>query len=430
MILHLISCTPTAPTPPDVVPVDSLALIRNAFKPAAACQSCHPNHYQEWQGSMHAYAFTDPVFFALNDIGQGRSGNKLDQFCIKCHSPVAPLLKEAPPGFDPAALSEIVKDGISCESCHRLKSATRGKGIDSFHLEDTRYGPISDPVENSFHTSVGSRDYKLSGFCSACHDVINENGLRVEQTSTEWDKSEYAIMSTECQDCHMPAYQGQAATGGPVRTVHRHNFTGVDVPLTPFPGREDTIEQVRQLLENSVTMDVDMPAPDANGETRITVHVRNDFTGHNIPTGTIFERQMWLHVSVIDIESTGEHLLQSGHLDMNGDLFDHHSEFVKNGALPADSLLTLFNGTPLKNGVEIPFFWEADSVINRSIPAFQTRTAVYPVSGLVRGKYFVLVRLRFRSFPPWLLREIGQPALIDEVHVFEMEKFKKELIVE
>jgi len=29
-----------------------------------------------------------------------------------------------------------------------------------------------------------------------------------------------------------------------------------------------------------------------------------------------------------------------------------------------------------------------------------------------------------------LLREIGQPALIDEVPVFEMEKFKKELIVE
>src|SRR4029079_3501615 len=34
------------------------------------CKTCHPSHYEEWAGSMHAYAAEDPVFRAMNARAQ------------------------------------------------------------------------------------------------------------------------------------------------------------------------------------------------------------------------------------------------------------------------------------------------------------------------------------------------------------------------
>lgn len=371
---------------------------------------------------MHAYAFVDPVFFVLNDIGQQRSANRLDQFCVSCHSPFASLLQETPPGFDQANLSPLARQGVQCDVCHMMKTSARGRGISAFHLDGARRGPITDPQPNAFHESIFDRSFLLSGVCSGCHDVVNPTGLLVETTSTEWDNSEYAIMSIECQDCHMPAYSGQAAVGGPVREVHRHTFTGVDVPLVDFPGREQTIEAVRDLLQNAITMSVEAPAQVQAGDTVvIRVTLRNDFTGHNIPSGTIFERQMWIEITATDAQS-GQIVYRSGHLDGNGDLLNHHSEAVRSGALSRDRDLALFHGIPYRNGQETLFFWEADSIANKAIPPFQTRTATYRIGSdqLTATTIHVSVRVRFRAFPPYFLREIGLAHLIEHLPIFDM----------
>ena len=42
-----------------------------------ACQSCHPEHYRQWAGSMHAYAALDPVFIAMNQRGQRETNGEL-----------------------------------------------------------------------------------------------------------------------------------------------------------------------------------------------------------------------------------------------------------------------------------------------------------------------------------------------------------------
>ncbi|NIR49945.1 hypothetical protein GWO43_15715 [candidate division KSB1 bacterium] len=52
------------------------------------------------------------------------------------------------------------------------------------------------------------------------------------------------------------------------------------------------------------------------------------------------------------------------------DLLDHHSEFVKSGAVEEDSELTLFHGVPFEDGEEILFFWEADFIEDKTIPPF------------------------------------------------------------
>jgi hypothetical protein len=84
------------PTPPDNA---SPKFKVTDFAAPEQCASCHPNHYNEWRSSMHAYAFVDPVFFAMHERGQRETGGKLDQFCTKCHSPIASLTGETPPFF-------------------------------------------------------------------------------------------------------------------------------------------------------------------------------------------------------------------------------------------------------------------------------------------------------------------------------------------
>ncbi len=431
-IVILTACgnSPSDPGDGTVTPQDSLAILREAFDEPEKCQGCHPAHYQEWSASMHAYAFVDPTFFALNDIGQQRSNQQLDQFCVKCHSPVASLLKETPPGFDPLSLTDIAQKGVQCDVCHTISSFEKGRGISTFRLDKVKQGPIPDPQANSFHESEFDSRYNKSNICSACHDVLSPDDVAVEFTSTEWETSPYTAMGFECQGCHMPTYSGQAAIGGPVREVHRHTFIGVDIPLIDFPGRENTITLVDELLKNSVTMTVTAPAQISAGEDlTIQVKISNDRTGHNVPTGTIFERQMWLEIIARDA-TNGDVIYSSGTLDENGDLLNQKSSFVKSGMVSEDTDLALFNGTPLKNGEEVPFFWEADSIENKTIPPFSAEIVEYKITGPLTAKMLDLsVRLRFRSFPPYFLRAIDQSALIENLVTFDMQNFSQPISV-
>src|SRR5262245_42452858 len=36
----------------------------------AACGNCHPDHFEQWRLSPHAYAMRDPVFHAMVRVGQ------------------------------------------------------------------------------------------------------------------------------------------------------------------------------------------------------------------------------------------------------------------------------------------------------------------------------------------------------------------------
>ncbi len=426
----LVSCERTLSPESGLSPADSLAILRNAFQDPETCAECHPNHYQEWQGSMHAYAFSDPIFFRLNDIGQERSNQELGQFCIKCHSPLAEMFNEALPGFDRASVSEIAQKGIHCDVCHTIDTLERGQGITSFRVDRVKQGPIVAPWATSAHGSAFDRRYDKSGICAGCHDVTNPLDVQVEFTQSEWDNSPYAAMGLECQGCHMPVYTGPAATGGPERVVHRHTFIGADIPLIDFPGRDNTIALVAELLQNSVTMTVTAPQEVAADQPlQIEVEILNDKTGHNIPTGTTFERQMWLEL-VLKNASSGEVIYSSGLLDRNGDLRNHHSEEVASGTLPLDSDLALFHGVAKRDGQEVPFFWEADVVENNTIPAFAAETVRYTIpENLAQGIFELSVRLRFRSFPPYIFRAIGQEALLDELLIFDMETFSRQITV-
>src|SRR5262245_41195339 len=74
------------------------------------CGECHPKHYEQWSGSMHAYASEDPVFVAMNKRGQRDTNGALGDFCLTCHAPMALALDGVTgANYDPAALRPETK---------------------------------------------------------------------------------------------------------------------------------------------------------------------------------------------------------------------------------------------------------------------------------------------------------------------------------
>ncbi|MDZ7268346.1 MAG: cytochrome c family protein [candidate division KSB1 bacterium] len=418
LLLLLTACNNPDPVQP---PAGSAPKFKvTDFATAETCQGCHPNHYAEWSTSMHAYAFTDPVFFAMNAAGQQKTGGRLDQFCTQCHSPVASLTGETPPFFDPNKLSAVSHRGVSCEVCHSLTKINQPFNA-AFELKPgkVKYGSLADPAPNGFHDSQFNPLFSRSEFCGVCHEVKNPLGVMVEETFSEWNVAALAGMSFDCQDCHMPVYAGQAAVGGPLREqVHRHTFVGVDVPLVDFPGADLQRRESEKLLQNAASMQVTHPATLHAGDTlQVQVSIFNNKTGHALPSGVTAERQMWIAIRARD--DNGNLLYQSGQLDANGDLMDQHSELNRN----ADADLTVFRQTLRgPEGGEVLFFFEASRVENNLIPFLATRTAGYriPLAGSLRGAVHLEVRLRFRSLPPYFLRALGLGDLVAKVPIVDM----------
>lgn len=414
---------------------DSLDLFRRAFAAPEECRSCHPDHFREWEASMHAYAMKDPVLFALDSVGQLRSAGRLGQFCVECHSPTSVLIDNIAHSGERNKLSGISAHGISCDVCHRLapNQSTTSNSL-KFILDSTRLGPIPDPLPNAYHRSeYDSRFDDNSEICRPCHDFNTPNNFPIERTFTEWKNSTFPGRLISCQTCHMKFYTGKAATGGPVRErVHHHTMVGVDVPLTEFPGREETINEIAAMLTYSVQMDIIAPQTVRmqDGSLSLQAVIQNILTGHNIPSGAIFERQMWLEVIAKD--ERGDTIFASGLLDKNGDLMDYHSDEVRSGRISEDKSLALYNGKALRHGNETPFFWEADFVENRTIPPFESRMNRFqiPIPQRTGAEIQVSIRLRFRALPPYLLRMLGHPGLVEKVPIFDMESEQQTILVQ
>jgi hypothetical protein len=212
----------------------------------------------------------------------------------------------------------------------------------------------------------------------------------------------------------MPAYDGPAATTGPVRRVHRHEFVGVDYLTTDFRGadRAAQLAAVRSLLENSVRVTPDFPAEVADGDTlELGIAVSNELTGHSIPSGTSFARDMWIEVTVAD--GLGAPVYRSGWLEANGDLVDpaDDPDLVRFG-----SVLTDANGDPTQ------LTWRAVAIDESDLLRYgQTRQAVYSIGipAGTAGPLAVNVRLRFRPMKPELVRAASLPELLP-IEIFDM----------
>lgn len=394
-----------------------------------ACAACHPQHYDEWQGSPHAYAVADPVFWYANE--QSYEDNGIEHFCVTCHAPIADLVDAEPEGHSTGRtdLLAVAQGGVDCETCHRIFDVTRGvKQLTG--CEDHYFGPIADP-EGSPHGAEFEPAFEQAAFCAPCHDVKlsnpdNNDLLQIEFTNTEWDEANTAAGGTPtepaiatCQECHMPSYTGPAAADGRDREVHRHGFAGVDVALIPFADSHRQYRATQDLLRTA-------GAIDAQVEGRsVRVDVTNLIVGHDLPSGSAHARAVWVHLRVVGADGTV--YLESGDVDTNGDLRDAHSEidpygdpWIANGESVFREYMYDAEGEEV-----VAAYGRVVRVERDMLASGEVRSIWYDLDGALPADaaypVHVDAKLLFRPASNFILREIGMPAeMIELVPTFEM----------
>lgn len=399
----------------------TLALDR--FTPAQTCGTCHQRHYDEWRTSMHAYAVIDPVYRALVRQRQADFDGLQDRFCLQCHTAIGTRGGDITRNFDFDELADITLEGITCEACHRVSAVERP--FNSGHVIDDEgpiRGPIRDPIASGFHDSEYSALFESSSFCSGCHDVVEVSGMNLERPYAEWLESPAAAAGQTCQSCHMPSYTGRAAEGAPERTLHEHRWVGVDLPLTDGFLTDTETDELRDRIESLLGSAAELtvtaaPSVTAGTQLDLFVTVKNLIPAHNLPTGSTFNRQLWLELIVRD--AGGATVYETGLLDANGDLRNHFSELDPYG--DAD-LITIGSSFVDATGAPELFSWRAAEHTSTTLsPLYErTYTLFVPTANDTAGPLEVRARLRFRSLPPFLLRALGLRDKVDRVPIFDI----------
>lgn len=424
----LVVVSPTAKFDPLSRPEEPTVSIEN-FRTSTDCAPCHPNQVAQWQNSLHAYATIDPVWRKLVLIRQAEFDGERDQFCTQCHSAIGVRSGEIAPGFSFDNLSPIVLEGVTCEACHKVSSLARV--FNSGHVLDETgpmRGPIEDPVENGFHQSEFSPLHDESMFCGGCHDVVEQSNLNLERAFEEWSSSPAAEDGRNCQSCHMPTYTGKASEfpGTPVREgIHDHRFIGGAMPLAEgFISDPVVAEELRvlnrDLLRSAADIEIEVAqSVTAGDQLDLFVTVHNRIDGHSLPTGATFLRQLWIAVTVTD--ATGAILYQTGHLDDDGDLRNFWSASDPLGDV---DLIELGSRFVDERGNPTLFPWlAAEHITNSLSPLFsRTFTLFVPTGVDTVGPISISAQLRYREFPPFLIRAIGLEELVDKLEITDMDE--------
>ena len=357
---------------------------------------------------------------AMAELAREEAGDEVGGSCRECHSPALVrqerwLAAGNVPGEE-SPLEDLEQDGVNCDVCHSIAIVPPVGDIAFLHDVDPRgakLAGITAPVRNSFHESREDASFRTSVQCASCHQVEAANGTGLENTFREWEDSVLSGMGVECQDCHMPAYQGPAASDGPMRTVQRHQMVGTDYCYEPFRGVDLAAQKdaIRTLMENAVVAMLDVPPTlPPGGDFTARVTVTNAFTGHAIPSGVSFAREMWIELVVRD--ATDRVLHSSG-------------ELLPSGDLPADPDLVTFGAVMRDAAGEPTFFtWRATSIDESGLLQYgRSRVATYaidvPADPPVAGPLTVEARLRFRPVSPAMVRMLDLERLLP-IEIFDM----------
>lgn len=358
-------------TTTEVVP----ELTRDELLDPESCKGCHQAHYDEWSGSMHAYASLDPVFLAMNARGQRETGGELGDFCVQCHAPMALRLGLTTDGLN---LDEVpaYAQGITCYFCHTVE-AVEGAHNNPLVLADdlVMRGAYADPVPNTGHASAYSplldrERIESADLCGSCHDIVTPSGVHLERTFQEWKDSLFSHEVDDeqqtCGNCHMSGRDDTAAEydGVLLRRVHDHSMPGVDVALTPFPQMDAQREKVQRSLNTTVLAELCVVS--VGEQTVITVTLENQAAGHSWPSGAAPDRRAW--VEVIAYDEADDVLYASGVVD----------DGVPVTSLEDPDLWQIRDFTFDAEGHEAHFFWEVAEVESTTLPAPTAQSVLDP----------------------------------------------------
>ncbi len=440
--------------------------------------------------------------------------------CTMCHSVRGP---ENDDNFAKGALGDSI-----------------GNATHSFFPNAQLVGPTTTeplPEKNSYHSEGfwpekdHSRYLRSSQFCGACHDVRipNTNDTitgkpfqRIENLFTEWSEGPYNTAKNpqgkpvSCVDCHMSLYgmpdpktgkptppgvfpQTEVALGAKVQRPHAlHAFTAVSTSLidpkdSAFPSDEGRTgkdrfgfpkgqqERRQQMLEQAVTLSWGTVPETITGVVSylpLKIQLMNSGAGHRVPSGFSQEREVWLHLKIVD--GNGRVVYESGQLEdrphpETGEISPDgrtDDEDLQNKGLDLQAstlepknllvgpdfnfrpfaqvgLPTFQNAFLRKHGPRgyerVHFFTLANHIDNeRSLPMLKPIILSYdvPIQRWLKNKpgycgpVSLKARLQYRTLPPFLLRALSQrepellnESMIDRNSVVTMAQIQKQIRV-
>jgi nitrate/TMAO reductase-like tetraheme cytochrome c subunit len=378
------------------------ALELSEFTSEQTCRACHQRQADEWSKSAHAHAMRDPVFQALVTRA-GAEAPDTRAFCLSCHSNVGSAARAFDADYTFATMPEVVMEGVTCESCHRVQSVRSSVGNAGHELDPT--GPMQGSIyagdTSPMHDTVKSQVLGAAELCGSCHDV-RAGGLALEQPYEEWASGPARDDGQVCIDCHMPGGYGQSVTsfGLEPRPIRRHTFLGPGALMwlseLPEPEARDVRREVEEQLARSLRIELAAPAA-ALGAARTTLRVRleNTVRGHRFPTGSAFFRELWVRLRVSD--ATGWVVFDSGDASIRGEL--EPSELWLSARLLDEG------------GQPTLYPWQAVAIESHSLAPLERRAIDVPLdvpAGVV-GPLRAEASLVFQSFPSALLAELGLP---------------------
>ncbi|MCI5222649.1 MAG: cytochrome C [Candidatus Electrothrix sp. AR4] len=387
------------------------------FTDPTVCAGCHPQQYEEWQGSMHSMSFQDPVYLGELNLAVKAVGKEVAKQCEGCHTPAAFVMGETEGEIDFEKITPLAKAGVSCDVCHSIKRHTNWETPShepengSFVLSPgkdkntlTNYGPFPDydGCGGGFHDCVESPLHLQADLCASCHQVFHyKEHTPLEQTYAEWKKSPYATKDIACQDCHMVDIKTFKRSADkfqkPVRGEYHHYFNGANFLLYYLGGLQakkagDTklaanyqqkFDMAVERLKSAAEVDI-VPVYNDKKLHEVKIRVHNKRAGHNLPTSLTNIRQMWLEVTATDAD--GKVIMTSGHLDDKGELPENTRLFNSDG-----------------QGHDLTFKLDPWDVVSFSrhdtIPPKGYRDVYYGLSGDYKAPITFKAKLRFRQAP-------------------------------
>ncbi|WP_445476236.1 multiheme c-type cytochrome [Methanococcoides methylutens] len=383
------------------------------FDSHSKCANCHAIIRSQWQGSMHAYAYEDPLYQAELQMAGEDTDGQTDEFCSRCHTPIGVVSGEVPP-IDGSMASDVALEGVQCDFCHTVPEGTVGDGAFVSTPGDIKWGPHDD-APSAAHESEFNEFYTDAEYCGMCHNVNSPfNGLPLDDTYTSWADSQYAEDEVACQDCHMTpgitkfeANPGRSASSAPKRDhISIHEIVGGNSFMLGELSDGQYGEKAVERLQQAATLELSVPEEASSGEdVTVDVSITNSGAGHKLPTGITEVRQMWLEVSVTDAE--GKQLYSSGQLDPEGNIEDaiiYHTVLSDAEGQVTDKL------------------WEAESIVsdNRILPketAVESHSFVMPEDAV--DPILVEAKLLYRSAPQDMVDELFGEGTYD-VPVIDM----------
>ena len=292
------------------------------FESSNTCKECHEDIYRNWRNSLHALAFSNPIFQTAYNKAYRETKGEARKYCLGCHAPTVRITGD----YD-AQLS-ITQEGVTCDFCHTVAKIDLTSTVNPFMSSPGEVKrSVLKQAESPHHKTEYSSDFASSKLCAGCHSFKNRHGVAVGDTYNEWKASEYAKEGIQCQDCHMQQIAGKTAIEGGRDKIHDHSLS-------------HNLASMREAVKLRF---IDPRNTGSRFSAQVEIH--NAKAGHSIPTGTP-ERHLVLEVrthdrsgGVIETQKKSYHKTivnaQGAEIFSDGDVFLHGHQIVEDNRLLA-----------------------------------------------------------------------------------------------